>query len=80
MRLLIIVALATPLGALLSSPAAGLGTLPPVVEASLLGFAAGSFIYVAAADMMPRLHRHGDTGGVLYFAAGLFGMAALRLF
>ena len=77
--LLVGVALATPLGALLSSPAGGLGTLPPVVEASLLGFAAGSFIYVAAADMLPRLHRDADKSGVLYFTAGLVGMAALRL-
>lgn len=77
-RLLLLVALATPLGALVSSPAVGLG-LPPAVEAALLGFAAGSFIYIAAADVLPRLHRDGDRPGVLFFAAGLFGMAALRL-
>ena len=77
--LLLLVALATPLGSLVSSPAVGLSTLPPVLEAALLGFAAGSFIYIAATDVLPRLHRNGDRPGVLYFAAGLLGMAALRL-
>ena len=77
--LLIAMSMATPLGSFLSSPAVGLTALPRGVEASLLGFAAGSFIYVAAADVLPRLHRDGDRRGVAYFAAGLVGMAALRL-
>ena len=78
-RLLVFVALATPAGAFLSSPAMGLTALPSGIEAGLLGFAAGSFIYVAASDVLPRMHREGDRQGVLYFAAGLIGMGALRL-
>jgi zinc transporter ZupT len=81
LRLLVLVALATPLGSFLSSRAA-LSSLPPGLEAALMGFAAGSFIYVAAADVLPRMHRQShqtDHKGVLYFAAGLVGMAALRL-
>jgi len=77
--LLVLVALATPVGALVCANAS-LSALPAWLEASLLGFAAGSFIYVAAADVLPRMHRREtDRRGVLYFAAGLFGMAALRL-
>jgi zinc and cadmium transporter len=81
LALLVLVALATPLGSLLSSPALGFGvsSLPSWLEALLLGFAAGSFIYVAATDVLPRMHREGDRQGVLYFAAGLIGMGALRL-
>jgi zinc transporter ZupT len=78
LRPLVLVALATPLGAWLCA-GASLSAMPAVLEASLLGFAAGSFIYVAAADILPRMHRGGDKGAVGYFAAGLVGMAALRL-
>jgi zinc transporter ZupT len=81
LSLLVLVALATPIGAWVCAHAS-LSSLPPALEASLLGFAAGSFIYVAAADVLPRMHKHGhehDPKGVLYFAAGLIGMGALRL-
>lgn len=78
LTLLVLVAAATPVGAFLCAHAS-LSSLPPALEASLLGFAAGSFIYVAAADILPRMHRNADKRGVLYFAAGLIGMAALRL-
>lgn len=78
LRLLVLVALATPIGAFLCAHAS-LTSLPPALEASLLGFAAGSFIYVAAADVLPRMHREGDKQGVLWFATGLVGMGALKL-
>ena len=71
------VAATTPLGAGLS--ALGVGALPPAAEAALLGFAAGSFIYIAAADLLPRLHKSADRGGLAYFGAGLLGMAALKI-
>lgn len=71
------VAAATPLGSLISSQ--GLGRVSPGVSAALLGFAAGSFIYIAAADILPRLHENEDKAGLLYFGLGLFGMAALKI-
>ena len=76
MLMLVGVAMATPIGALVFHPTTA---MPLVLEAGLLGFAAGSFVYVAAADVLPRMHRHGDKQSVLYFAAGLIGMGALRL-
>lgn len=78
LRLLVLVACATPLGAYLCANAS-LSGMPPALEASLLGFAAGSFIYVAAADILPRMHRGGDKFAAVWFAAGLVGMGALRL-
>lgn len=71
------VASATPLGSLLSG--LGLGGLSAGPEAAWLGFAAGSFIYIAAADVLPRLHKDQDRGQLAFFGLGLFGMAALRL-
>ncbi|MBI5630375.1 MAG: ZIP family metal transporter [Elusimicrobia bacterium] len=67
----------TPLGALLSSW--GFAGLPRSAEAGLMGFAAGSFIYIAAADILPRLHKKRDKAGLLYFSLGMFGMAALKI-
>jgi zinc transporter ZupT len=73
---LIAVASATPIGSLAS--AWGFSGLPPVAEAALMGFAAGSFIYIAAADILPHLHKSTDRLGLIYFGLGLFGMAALK--
>lgn len=70
------VAAATPLGSLISYQ--GLGHVSPASAAALLGFAAGSFIYIAAADILPRLHKNEDKSGLLYFGLGLFGMAVLK--
>lgn len=77
--LLLLVTAATPLAALLSSPAVGVSSLPAPLEASLLGFAAGSFVYIAATDVLPRLHKKADRASVLFFISGLLGIAALRL-
>lgn len=71
-----LVAAATPLGAALAGMAA-VG-LSRGVTAGLLGFAAGSFVYIAAADIFPRLHRDEDRGGLVYLACGVAGMAALK--
>lgn len=63
-----LVAFATPGGALVSwfwTAGIGEGTL-----AALLGFAAGSFIYVAAADILPRLHEERDIPAFLYLLLG----------
>lgn len=70
------VAAATPLGSLAS--AAGLSQLPPTAAATGLGFAAGSFVYIAASDVLTRLHRSEDRGSLAFFAAGLALIFLLR--
>lgn len=74
---LIGVAAATPLGSGLSS--LGFLSLPVAAEAALMGFAAGSFIYISATDILPRLHKSADRTGLLYFGLGMFGMAAIKI-
>ena len=73
---LALVAAATPAGSFLS--AAGLRVLPPVAAAVGLGFAAGSFIYIAASDVLPRLHRSEDRSSWAFFAGGMAVSAAAR--
>jgi len=75
---LFLVALATPIGALVS--AAGAPSMDPRLTAALLGFAGGSFLYIASADLLRRLHRVQDRLCLLYFGMGLFGMAVLQGF
>jgi len=75
---LAVVALATPLGALSSSVVAA--RLEPWAFALLLAFAGGSFIYVGAAEVLPRLHRreHGGASSLASFGAGLASMLIMR--
>jgi zinc transporter ZupT len=73
---LLVVAAATPLGTLCSY--LGLSNPPPSVAAAFLGLAGGCFIYIAAADVLPRLHKDADRVGLGYLAAGMLGMAALK--
>ncbi len=75
--LLSLIAAATPLGSALSG--LGFGGLPLPAEAALMGFAAGSFIYIAASDILPRLHKRSDRAGLIYFGIGMVGMAALKI-
>lgn len=70
------VAAATPAGSALS--ALGLSAPSAALQATLLGFAAGSFLYIAASDVLPRLHRRPQPWGLAAFAAGLAAMAALK--
>lgn len=70
------VAAATPLGS--AASAAGLSALPPAAAAAGLGFAGGSFVYIAASDVLTRLHRSEDRAGLGFFAAGLALIAFLR--
>lgn len=70
------VALATPAGALLSR--AGLVGLGPVPLSAILGFAGGSFIYIAASDTLPRLHHERDRLSLASFGLGLGSMAVLH--
>ena len=74
---LVLVAAATPLGSFLSSM--GLRGFSPAASAGWLGFAAGSFIYISAMDILPRLHHNEDKACLGYFGLGLFGLAALRV-
>lgn len=70
------VALATPLGAVLalwSAAAMGSGT-----AALVLGFAGGSFLYISAREILPRLHRSQDRGAFICFGAGILSMLALH--
>lgn len=75
---LVWVAAATPLGSLLCS--LGLKGFSAAASAGWLGFAAGSFIYISAMDILPRLHKNEDKACLGYFGLGLFGLAALRIF
>lgn len=70
------VALATPLGALLSR--AGALRLEPRQLAALLGFAGGSFVYISAAELLPRLHRPEQRSSLASFGAGLAAMMLLH--
>lgn len=70
------VALATPLGAGLSR--LGAVHLPPGGLALLLGFAGGSFVYIAAAELLPRLHHGRERGALASFGAGLAAMLVLH--
>lgn len=75
---LAVVALATPLGAVSSSLV--VRHLDPWAFATLLAFAGGSFIYVGAAEVLPRLHRREDgaPSSLVSFGAGLAAMLMMR--
>jgi len=53
-----LLAAATPAGALIAAPL--IRNLPPGTEAFLLGLSGGSFLYIALADILPRLHKNYD--------------------
>ena len=60
--------------------------LSPLVEnlvAFLLPFAAGGFMYIAASDLIPELHKEADTKkaflSFVFFLLGILFMAAVRL-
>ncbi len=72
------VALATPIGALTSSSVAS--RLEPWAFSLLLAFAGGSFVYIGAAEVLPRLHRGrpGAPSPLVSFGAGLAAMLMMR--
>lgn len=78
LALLVAVSLATPLGALLGR--AGTLRLGAVPAAVLLGFAGGSFLFVAAQQIVPHMSRRRDAGCALAFAGGFAAMLVLRRF
>lgn len=67
--LAVLLALATPLGAFASY----LGSVPfsDLTTGLVLGIATGSFLYVGAADLLPRLHEAHDRYSLLYFVGGI---------
>ncbi|HRY30240.1 MAG TPA: ZIP family metal transporter [Elusimicrobiota bacterium] len=69
-----VLSIATPLGLMIGLSATGLIT--PTVLAVLLGLAAGSFLYVAMADILPRLHHNKDIHSWILFLVGI-GLSAL---
>lgn len=73
----LVVALATPLGAMIAY--AGVTGIAEPLLALLLGVAAGSFLYVGAADILPQLHREQLRGTFTLFIAGM-GLMLLSTF
>lgn len=74
----LVVALATPLGALIAY--AGVTGVTGSLLALLLGVAAGSFLYVGAADILPQLHREHVRGAFALFIVGLGFMLLFGFF
>ncbi len=69
------VALATPVSALLSS--FFVVDISKPVLTLLLGISCGSFIYIGASDLLPRIHEERDTGTLLSFSFGILLMLAV---
>lgn len=69
LRTVMILALATPAGAILFHPFAV--ELSSAFMGAALGFIAGTFLYVGAADILPRLHKARDLYSWGAFALGL---------
>lgn len=77
-RLTTYVAIATPLGAIVSYALVRHVTLP--VLGALMSFAAGSFIYIAASDLIPESHRARGWKGSLALCLGVFTAVLAGLF
>jgi ZIP family zinc transporter/zinc and cadmium transporter len=65
----VVCALLTPLGALVAAPFAT--NLHAEVLGALLGASAGSFLYVAASNLLPETHREGHRRNALAFVVGV---------
>lgn len=61
-------AAATPLGAFVAAPL--IKSIPPGAEAFVLGLSGGSFLYIAMADILPRLHKTYDRLTPVIFPLG----------
>lgn len=69
-----LLALATPAGAFLSFLSSE--PLPPMGIGIALGVATGSFLYVSAADLLPRLHEVKDRYSFVFFLIGIVVIGA----
>jgi zinc and cadmium transporter len=58
----------TPIGALVTAPFAR--GVDPSVLAALLGVSAGSFLYIAATNLLPETHRQGHKSNAVAFVVG----------
>lgn len=72
-----VLAFATPVGAFLSYYWAG--PLPQKAIAGVLGVATGSFLYVGAADLLPRLHESHDRSCLYFFLFGILAVGSFSL-
>lgn len=73
---LLVVAAATPAGAALVQN--GTAAMGAFATAGLLGLASGSFLYIGAREILPRMHRDGDAMTLVFFGAGVAAMAGLH--
>ncbi len=73
-----LLALATPLGSAVSAP--WLGDISPDLMSALIGFAGGSLLYIAMADILPQLHKAGDKTCAIFFPAGFMVTFLLHSF
>jgi zinc and cadmium transporter len=70
----ILLAMATPIGAFCTY--VGSARLGPHAIGLVLAVSAGSFLYVSAADLLPRLHESKDRHTLIFFLAGLLTVGA----
>ncbi len=70
----LLLATATPIGAILTY--IGAAHLTNLAIGIVLGISAGSFLYVAAADLLPRLHESKDRYNLVYFLIGILIVGA----
>lgn len=65
----LLLALATPIGAIASFR--GLGSSATHLVSFLMGVSAGTFLYVGASDILPRIHRVRDAYCVIFLLGGI---------
>jgi zinc transporter ZupT len=71
-------AAATPAGAFIAAPL--IQNIPPGAEAFALGLSGGSFLYIAMADILPRLHKAYDRLTPAIFPLGFATVMLIRYF
>ena len=74
----VLLAAATPAGAFIAAPL--IENIPPSAEAFALGLSGGSFLYIAMADILPRLHKAYDRLTPAIFPLGFATVLLIRYF
>lgn len=74
----VLLAAATPAGAFVAAPI--IHNIPPGAEAFALGLSGGSFLYIAMADILPRLHKAYDRMTPAIFPLGFATVLLIRHF
>ena len=74
----LLLAAATPAGAFIAAPL--IKDIPPGAEAFALGLSGGSFLYIAMADILPRLHKAYDRLAPAVFPLGFATVMLIRYF